>query len=805
MAERGDRGEGEEQGGRTLSYSESGSDSATDGADSARADKPGRRLALTATKTSDSAPPAFTLPQASPRERDDQRLERGALVHRYVIHDRVGEGGMGVVYAAYDPELDRKIALKFLRSGPQAYSDRRRSRLLREAQAMARLTHPNVAAVYDVGTFQGQVFIAMEFIAGTTLGDWLARHQGDWPAIRRVFTEAGRGLAAAHKAGIIHRDFKPDNVLLDADDHAKVTDFGLARALDDGHDDGENNYADLGGGSPGCGALATPLTHTGAFIGTPNYMSPEQHQGRRADDRSDQFSFSVALYEALYGELPFAGDSHAELTRAVLAGERKETPASAAPRWLQKIATRGLATKPDQRFASMSALLAALDSDPVRRRRWLALAAVVGVLVVGGIYIAASPSTPRKCQSATTKLDGVWDLDRRAAIERAFTATRRPYAADSYARVAGIIDDYAAAWLVMHQDACAATNLRNEQSPALLDLRMSCLDDRRLELGALTELFAAAPDVAVLDKAIDAAYGLPNLAACADVANLQALVPLPDAPELRARVDSLAGELRRADALTRAGKYQDARELVTTVTASLAELAYPPITARALDQLGLLETTLGDLKGGEKHFYAAAAAAANAGDRPREAQVWIRLLDNIGKEQARFGEIGVLRAAATAAIVRAGNQEELLARLHNVLGTIYFVQHQTAEAVAEFRIAIEMLERVHGERSPSLATSMANLGLTLTKMGRLAEAQTYVERALEIRQQVKGPDHPDVTLSLATLGELQFYPGNHEHARDLYERAVGLWEASLGGDHPLVAELLSELAAWLGDHQVAGK
>ena len=239
-------------------------------------------------------------------------LQTGARIGRYVVIESVGSGAMGVVYGAYDPELDRKIALKLLKPG-QGAKEKARARLLREAQAMARLAHPNVVAVHDVGVFEDQVFLAMEFLGGGTIKSWLGDKPRSWREILAVFIAAGRGLVAAHAAGIVHRDYKPDNVLLDKEGRPRVVDFGIARqaeqvegAVDD-DGDGEDARGDLvktlreGGGAPA--ALLT-LTKTGAVVGTPAYMAPEQFMGERGDDRSDQFSFCVALYEALYGERP---------------------------------------------------------------------------------------------------------------------------------------------------------------------------------------------------------------------------------------------------------------------------------------------------------------------------------------------------------------------------------------------------------------------------------------------------------------------------------------------------------------------
>jgi len=256
--------------------------------------------------------PADTQPAAGSAApaRVGGELLRGDRVGRFIVLDRLGHGGMGVVHAAFDPELDRKVALKLVlpeRDG----GAHARARLLREAQAMARLAHPNVVAVHDVGTIDDRVWIAMEYVRGRTLTLWLAEARRSWRQIVDMFAQAGEGLRAAHEVGLVHRDFKPDNVMIGDDGRARVMDFGLARA-------GSDPLAEQETGEPRSAPLVTQL---GAVVGTPRYMAPEQWQGCVADAQADQFAFCVALWEALYGQLPFAADGMPALVMAMLAGE----------------------------------------------------------------------------------------------------------------------------------------------------------------------------------------------------------------------------------------------------------------------------------------------------------------------------------------------------------------------------------------------------------------------------------------------------------------------------------------------------
>ena len=319
-------------------------------------------------------------------------LDTGERLGRYLIIERVGSGAMGVVYGAYDPELDRKIALKLLKARELGQEDAARARLLREAKAMARLAHPNVIAVHDVGIFDGQVFLAMEFLGGGTLNSWLAARPRHWREVLDVFVGAGRGLAAAHAAGLVHRDFKPENVLLDREGRPRVVDFGLAR---------EAAARQLGAGAgvateETSGNHLETLTRTGAIMGTPAYMAPEQIAGDATDERTDQFSFCVALYEALYGGRPFRGESLLRLLHRVTEGELEPTPADReVPAWIRRALLRGLKADPAQRWPSMAPLIAALQDDPAARHRRRLLAGTAAALLLAGVAVVAQMARHR--------------------------------------------------------------------------------------------------------------------------------------------------------------------------------------------------------------------------------------------------------------------------------------------------------------------------------------------------------------------------------------------------------------------------
>ena len=367
--------------------------------------------------------------------------EAGARIGRYVVLESVGTGAMGVVYGAYDPELDRKIALKLIKPG-QGAKAMARERLLREAKAMARLQHPNVVAVHDVGVYEDQVFLAMEFLSAGTIKDWLKQKPRSWREILAVFIAAGRGLAAAHEAGIVHRDFKPENVLLDKDGRPRVVDFGIARQAEGARDEERGAgtltpdeaakaaealeaTARIKDSSGNVAPLLT-LTKTGTWVGTPAYMAPEQFLGERGDEKSDQFSFCVALYEALYGERPFAGDDMISLSVSVTTEHFRPMPKDrGVPAWIRRVILRGIRSAAAARWGSMSALIAALEDDPaVKLRRRLTVGGTFAVVAIA--LLVAWQMVSRRRQEADGEIaKRVQQGEAAAAVARDSLTTAR--------------------------------------------------------------------------------------------------------------------------------------------------------------------------------------------------------------------------------------------------------------------------------------------------------------------------------------------------------------------------------------------
>jgi len=323
----------------------------------------------------------------SPTVTDSLKLPNGTKVGRYLLRQIVGKGGMGVVYVAWDPDLNRRIAIKILKPSQDGEDiESAKKRLLREAQAMARIEHGNLVQVFDIGTYQDLVFIAMEFVEGRTLREWKAELKPeDWRDILWVYSAAARALQAAHDAGLVHRDFKPDNVMLGFDNRVRVMDFGLAQPVTRGLPKiTEEMQSD---------AFEKTLTKTGVIMGTPAYMAPEQFVGERADHSTDQFSFCVALFEALYGYRPFEGKNLTEIAKSVLRGQIRLPEKSHVQGWVLDVLLQGLQTHPDDRFGSMDDLVDALKGPPRKEARhpWLLYIIVSLVAVAGvGFYVYSS-------------------------------------------------------------------------------------------------------------------------------------------------------------------------------------------------------------------------------------------------------------------------------------------------------------------------------------------------------------------------------------------------------------------------------
>jgi tetratricopeptide (TPR) repeat protein/tRNA A-37 threonylcarbamoyl transferase component Bud32 len=720
-------------------------------------------------------------------------LFRGGMIGRYIVLGLLGKGGMGVVYSAYDPELDRKVALKLLRAPRRKGDDidAKRTRLLREAKAIARLSHPNVIVVYDVGTYQDQVFIAMELIDGLTAMRWKTAKDPKWKEVLKVFIAAGEGIAAAHAADLIHRDFKPENVMVTAEGKVRVMDFGLARQLERvTEDSGPVEAPDTDGDTePGIRPPESRLTNEGNVVGTPAYMPPEQYLGV-TDERSDQFAFCVSLYECLYGQHPFEARTAFGLTGNVQAGRVHEAPAhTKVPVWLRKILLKGMKPRPEDRYDSMRALLDTLGRDPaVARRRWLAASAVVaGAAVLAFGVHRASDSRRAFCYAAPEKLAGAWELPgsrgategpRHVAVRRAFLATGKLYAQDAIRGVMALLDDYATKWAATYRDACEATHVRGEQSEEVLDLRMGCLNDRLSSLRALTDIYSNATGE-VVEHAVDAAHALTPLDGCNDAKQLRSLIPSPD-PAVRGRVEALRRELGQIKAIHDAGRYVAALDRLKPVVAEARSLGYRPLEAEALVLAGRTNAELARFAEAEKVLDEAlrAALAAHHDDLLPEFAAWqIWAVEG----QNRPAEAGRWMKFADAVVERGGYSNSVAyAWILNNMGAVHYGEGQYEDALEYWQRSRGIKEKILGPDDPDVARTLGNIALAQYKLGRPTEALALLDRALRIHRLTLGDSHPVLAIELSNRGEILNALGKAQEALLTYDDADEIWLREFG-------------------------
>ncbi|MCA9715873.1 MAG: serine/threonine protein kinase [Myxococcales bacterium] len=718
-------------------------------------------------------------------------LEQSVRIGRFTVLTKLGAGGMGVVYSAYDDELDRKIAIKLLRAEREPERDRMR----REAQALARLSDPHVVQIYEVGEQHGAMYVAMEYISGATLREWLKSEVRPWRAVVEMFAQAGAGLMAAHAVGLVHRDFKPDNVMVGDDGRARVLDFGLARSIDAGGTEvtiptpsaalelhepsGSSNHV-----------LSTSLTSVGTLLGTPPYMSPEQILGAPVTAQSDQFSFCVALYEALYRQRPFHGTSREALCRAILYGPLPDAPSGArVPGWLRRVVARGLAKQPEERWPSMAVLLAALERDPVRARRRAGAVVLAFGLTAAGASAASWGQASASCSDADSLLADVWNDDARAAIVTAFTGAELDYGEHTAGQVVARLDAYARAWADAHAEACVA-HRDGLRSDSLWDHQVSCLSRRRVELASLVDVLESA-DEPVIRRAVTAARGLPGVERCADLDALTTEIP-PPPDELRDEVERVRDQLSKVHALDKTGRYEQAKTLAIAAAARADELGYPRLRAEALYSKGGIEERVADYTTSGQTLRDAYFLAEEARDDELAADI-ATLLVFIGGYGTNDSAAGLLWARhARAKLARAGRPDDLRrATLLSHEGTLLNDLGRFDEAEAKFLEALPILEREGELRQLSV---LGNLAIVQSRQRRFDESIANFRRLRELSTEQLGAGHPETVVSVMNLAHALTYKGHNDEARALLEDAIERAPAALGPDHVTTSNMWSALA-----------
>jgi eukaryotic-like serine/threonine-protein kinase len=720
---------------------------------------------------------------------------RPVRIGRFVVLRRLGSGGMGVVYAARDEELERDVAVKLLQ--PTHDDEGSRQRLLQEARAMAKLSHPNVVAVHEVGEHEGQVFVAMELVRGETLRAWAQAQPRSWRQVLPVMLQVARGLAAAHEAGIVHRDVKPENALV------AETRGGLRVSLVDflPHSVSDVVRADALEASSVQFEEELVVTKTGALIGTPAYMAPELWEGRAADARSDQFAFCVTLWEALYGERPRVGETGpqsgpnaAPITQDDRGPSQRGTK---VPGWLRRVVERGLSVDPEQRWPSMEALLHALERGQTRARvrRGLGVAALLGLGVATfvGVQQLERRRAVAACERAGESIAEVWNETAREELREALVGTGVSHAEVTAQKVMPWLDEHAKAWKTARTDACLDTNVHGTWAEEVHERAKWCLDERRMELAALVEELSRGTPEGV-EKAVHAAAGLERIESCRE-RDLLVRRPTPPA-ERREEVRAVRVDLSRAAALHRIGAYESGLEVARNALERAEVLGWPPLTAAARFMVGDLLGVAGAYAEAEEALEEAYFEAAKAGAVEAATVAAERLVEVVGTRLGRHAE--GRRWSRLAEVCLASLHDVAGLREASHLGRLAAIQKAEGsytDAMALYERALAIREKALGFNHPGVATVVASLAEVHRAMGAYAEAKGLHERALVIREETFGPDHPDVAYSVNNLAVVHEDMGSYPEAKRLYGRALAIFEEALGAEHPNVANSLNGLSA----------
>jgi tetratricopeptide (TPR) repeat protein/tRNA A-37 threonylcarbamoyl transferase component Bud32 len=682
----------------------------------------------------------------------------GARFDRFVVVRRLGSGASSDVYEAYDPVLDRDVALKVLAPLAAYRSEAGQLRAaLREARAMARLSHPNIVPVHDVGVVDGCTYLVMERVGGQTLRAWLGGGGRRWEEVVDAFCQAGRGLEAAHAAGIAHGDFKPDNALVTPDGRVLVTDFGLSGTASVGLDAaGDPKRAgSLGGG------------------GTPAYMAPEIREGGRVDATADQYAFCASLFEALTGALPGVD------LPAIAAPRRGALPAR-----LRATIGRGLAPQPERRYPSMTALLDALRRLRARSasRAWLAAGA--SVLAIAASAHAAYLSPAALERRAASLLAGTWDGARRGEVQRALATATRPPATSPWSVVSRELDRFSAAWTAAYASTSSLEALSSARARGEARATRACLEERLVELGAVVDLLAKA-DALVVGRAPNVVFGLTPVQVCSGQGRGEATLDAATAQQSA----TVRRKLAAGKALLAATRYEDARAAASAALDEARAMGHERLGSEAQLEKGQALARLGQPQEAESMLREAAWSAEAARHDDVVVRAWTELVYLVGYRQRRLDQGRLYARHATAALARLGAPPLLDANLQVAVASMSTEAGDRIGAFEAERRAALLYERVLGPNAPHLAQLLSNHAMTEQLLGRFEEARADGRRAVELLVTAYGPESPAPALTLSLVGLVESRLGLFDDAIRDSERALKLRE-QLGRDDFMLATML---------------
>jgi eukaryotic-like serine/threonine-protein kinase len=697
---------------------------------------------------------------------------------RYRLVRRIGQGGAGEVYEGWDVELGRRVAIKILHARHEEDADpsRARARLLREAQAIAQLAHPHVVSVFDVGRCTDgmaqvlgpetldAVFVVMEYVEGETLRAWAKRR----PPLRDIIAAivaAGRGLAAAHEQGIVHRDFKPSNVAFGSDGRVRVLDFGLARAI------GCSGEVTSDTDTP----VLDDLTGPGVALGTPPYMAPEQHLAQHIGPAVDQYALCVSLWELATGERPFRGATSRELLAAKLEGP---PPDPGLAKWLDAVLRRGLAYDPEARFESMLALVAALERGLGRRRRavWLGAIAFAITTAAGLGAWGRDLQERRDCDDGAVAT--LWNDGEAAALREAFVASGRSNALATWSRTRAHLDAYAFDLEQRRAQACSV----GAPGP------MACLEDKLQRLRAAIAV-ARDDDPDLVAHALELAMELPPLASCEGAED-----------DRRPSDGELDRTIVRAEALLVADRLEQAEALIGDPAAIADREGDHETSAR----LALVAGKILERRGAtrpeaiEERFRAALVAAERADRDDIALDALVQLVHVVGPVAGRFAEAGHLAAQATAKLERLGHPQEPAAALAMEIGLLRYRELRNDDALAAYDEALRLRRALFGDDHPKVARVRVEIGNVLLRKGDYADALEHFTDARTIVEHVFGPDHPSVAGALNGIALTMQGTGNIAGSIAPLEDSLAIARASAGDRHDSVAVALSNLGLAYG-------
>lgn len=717
----------------------------------------------------------------------DDSVREGTTLGRYVVKTRLGAGAMGVVFEAYDPALKRRVAVKLLRGATTARLQRR---LEKEAQTMAQVSHRNVATVFDVGTFHGRSWIAMELVDGVTLRQWLKSDVRSRDAVLAVLLQAGEGLAAAHAQGVVHRDFKPDNILVEREGRAVVTDFGLSKAsADEDGDEGESASV----------AVTASQSRLGHLFGTPAYMAPELFARGEATAWSDQYAFSVTAVEALTGRRPFDAETIEGLVKQLTTqqwttGTRDDLPASLRPSL-----ERALEVDPRARFPSMAELLSPLRPRSSEGRRWLVVAAALGLAVAS--VGAWTWNRSHLCSGAEATVAEVWNPQVAHRLHDRYVTVASAAASDSEPAMQRALEAWSARWATLFRESCEATRLRGEQSTEVLELETECLHQRLSEVRHLTTLWGEG-EAAMLEQAPRALDRLPSIETCADVASLKAPIRSPD-PRVRAQVAEARETFAGLMAKRAAGEWSALKAPTEALATRAAALGDAPFEAEVLLLQSELLDQLGEAAPAAKAGKAAVVAAERGGHVFIAAQAWALLVRVLGHALARYADGHDAADLARAMSARIGSPWHLEYVIARNEVEVLEDEGKHAEGEAKLREALALARRSapDGLEVPAILNALGSQRLAQSD---LPGALALFDEALALLAKRLSPQHPDLAEVMLNIGNAYWNQSKVDEAFEWYQKAHALLLAAYGPNSIKVSDTRNNLgAAYLRQQKLA--